>query len=177
MKLPQHQHLNYPPPPKKLDEIDPYLTWETPVLKTGRTPDCFNYKPRYNKSIDNKLIVSVGSHADVVLKVINVQTNRCIRCVYIRSGDKFTIRNIPEGIYYTKIAYGSDCKQKNIDGKCIDKFTSNALYKRGEELLDYNLEYSDDGYQIPSFSLSLDVIYTEGHTYETNTINEDDFNQ
>lgn len=163
-----------------------YSHWDAKNYETGSSPGCYNFTPRYNKSLNNKLEISVGSHTDVALKLISFSTRKCIRYVYIQSDDVYSIRNIPEGKYYLKIAYGKDWRQKIINGKCVGKFVSNALYKKGDEILDFNKVYegmrtegdiSYRNYQVPSYSLKLDVIDTDfSDEFKTNVISEDEFN-
>ena len=66
-----------------------------------------------------------------------------------------------------------------MDGQpnCTGRFTKNTLFEKGEDILDYNLVYSGNGYQVPSFSLKLDVIITEDrmNSFNTDKINENDF--
>ena len=81
-------------------------------------PDCYNFKPIYS-NIDNYLKVDVGNNTDVAIKVINAKTDVCIRFVYINSNSSFKITNIPEGIFYLKIAYGKDWYMKNENGKNV----------------------------------------------------------
>lgn len=185
--------LNYqiPPPPSALginnSNEDLYRDWNKIDLKTGSRPDCFNFEPKYDYDLDNRLSVKVGSNTDVVIKIIDLESNLCIRYVYIRSNSTFDIRNIPQGKYYLKIAYGSDWRQKVENGECKGKFVKNALYKRGEEILDFNKkfkgvtndgEYEYTNYEIPSFSLSLDVISSafDSNNFDTNVITEEEFN-
>lgn len=187
---------NYSLKPLKIQPIKPsnslpvedYSSWNKPDLKNGTSPDCYNYTPVFDYSLDNSLEVKVGANTDVVIKLIDAKTNRCIRYVYIRQGTTFAIVNIPEGKYYTKIAYGSDWRQKIINEKCIGKFLTNVLYKKGEEILDFYKVYKGKviegdreytNYEIPSYSLFLDVKYSDYNTenYNTNTISESEFNQ
>lgn len=167
---------------------DPYADWDRVDLRTGKSPGCFNYTPVYDYSIDNKLTVTVGSNTDVVLKLCNYQNGKCIRYIYIRSGNTFNITHIPQGKYYTKIAYGHDWRQKIIDGQCIGKFSKNALYKKGDQVLNFFVQhtgntiegdYEYENYNIPSFSLTLDVVTTDFDTniYHTGSISEDEFNK
>ena len=164
---------------------DKYLDWSTTNYTTGNSPGCYNFTPKYNRSIDNKLEVSVGSNTDAVIKLINVKSERCIRYTYIRSGETYNITHIPQGKYYLKIAYGKDWRQKIDNGVCKGKFVVNSLYKKGE-ILDFNKIYKGieviDGhrytnYSVPSFSLKLDVIAsdTSAH-FQTNNISEEEFN-
>ncbi len=172
--------------PSNTDSANNYSDWDAKDYETGSSPGCYNFTPRYNKSLNNRLEVSVGSNTDAVIKLINIQTHKCIRYVYVRRGDVYNIRNIPEGKYYLKIAYGKDWRQKVVDGKCVGKFVTNALYKKGEEILDFNKVYegiktegdnSFESYKVPSYSLKLDVIETDvADQFKTDEISERDFN-
>ncbi len=161
---------------KKMEDLTGY---EASNYSTGNTPDCFNFTPKYDYSLDNKLEVSVGSTTDVAIKLISYSTGKCIRYVYIRSGATYDLTHIPQGKYYTKIAYGTDWRQKIVNGKCIGKFVSNSLYKKGSKVLNFNKIYKGADQYIPSFSLELSVKSTsfDIDKYDTNNINEDDFNQ
>jgi len=163
-----------------------YSDWSTTNYTTGNSPSCYNFKPKFDRSINNRLEISVGSNTDAVVKLIDLETDKCIRYSYIRSDDTYTMRHIPQGKYYVKIAYGKDWRQKITDDKCKGKFIMNALYKKGSEILDFNKIYEGvktvDGesyrnYSIPSYSLKLEVVDvdTSSH-FQTNAISEDDFN-
>jgi curved DNA-binding protein CbpA len=162
--------------------------WSSTSYSTGSTPSCYNFRAKYDRSLDNRLEVSVGSNDDVVLKMINTLTDKCIRYVFIRSGDTFNITNIPQGKYYLKIAYGRDWRQKILNGKCIGRFIEDAFYKKGDDTLDFYKKYegavtNHDGiayerYQVPSFSLKLDVIKSaySNDQFQSSNISEIDFN-
>lgn len=153
--------------------------WEAVDIKTGSTPNCFKFKSKFDKSIDNKLEISVGIHSDVVIKLINVSTNKCIRYVFIKAGDTYAMRNIPEGVYITKIAYGQEWRQKIINNGCIGKFIHKPLYKKGDDKLDFRLIHNKNGYQIPFYKLTLDVVNLEkdDKRYDTDYISEEYFNE
>ena len=171
---------------QSVNPSEDYSDWDEKNYETGSSPGCYNFTPRYNKSLNNRLEISVGSHTDVALKLISFSTGKCIRYVFIRSGDVYNIKNIPQGKYYLKIAYGKDWRQKIINGKCVGKFVSNALYKKGDEILDFNKVYegiqtednnSYKSYKVPSYSLKLDVSDTDfSDKFETDIISEDEFN-
>lgn len=110
---------NIEPEVAKPSYVDPILQdsinlinagYEIRQLKNGAEPDCFNYTPR-KSSIDNKLEVYVGYGSDVAVKLIDKETENCIRYFYVNSGSTYTIRGIPQGIYYLKLAYG---KQRQL---------------------------------------------------------------
>lgn len=164
-----------------------YSLWDKTNYQTGQSPECFNYEYLRDLSIDNRLQIKVGRSIDVVLKLISLETDQCIRYVYIRAGETYSIRNIPEGKYYTKIAYGKDWRQTVKDGQCIGRFISRSLYKKGKEILDFNKifegvksdgENEYDSYSIPSFNLELDVVQSDlNGKFTTNSISEEEFNK
>ena len=150
--------------------------YDKTYLNIGEMPDCYNFKPIYS-NIDNYLKVDVGNNTDVAIKVINAKTDVCIRFVYINSNSSFKIKNIPEGIFYLKIAYGKDWYMKNENGKCVGKFTSGALYEKGQDLMDFNVQKTSTGESIPYFKLKLDVVTTDfKNAFDTKNISEDEFN-
>ena len=150
--------------------------YNSTFLNVGEMPDCYNFKPIYS-SIDNYLKVDVGNNTDVAIKVINAKTDVCIRFVYINSNSSFKIKNIPEGIFYLKIAYGKDWYMKNENGKCVGKFTSGALYEKGQDLMDFNVQKTSTGESIPYYELKLDVVTTDfNNAFDTKNISEDEFN-
>jgi hypothetical protein len=103
----------------------------------------------------------------------------CIRMVYIRSNETFYLKNVPEGRYYLKIAYGKDWRQSIVNNQCIGKFIKNVQYEKGEEVLDFNLQKTYNGVNVPYFELSLNVITTQykKDSYNADNISEKEFNK
>jgi len=151
--------------------------WEEVKIFTGQSPGCINYSNQFDFSIDNFLRVSVGNNTDIVLKIHNNSSGKCIRCVYISAGGDFYISNIPEGYYTLKIAFGKKWSRRNSDlNNCESKFTENAMYEEGENILDFTLKYTNDGYQIPSYELYLDVYTTnQNKGFDSRKISEEEF--
>ncbi|TAH22184.1 MAG: J domain-containing protein [Cytophagales bacterium] len=151
--------------------------WEETEVHNGQLPSCYNFIPK-KSSIDNYLEVHVGGGTDVAIKVMNLQTEKCIRYVFINNGSTYKIRNIPEGVYYLKIAYGKDWFSKVENEQCVGKFIRNPMYEKGSDLMDFSLQHTSDGYRIPSFQLKLDVIATNTvNTFSSQDISESEFNQ
>ena len=96
--------------------------WEEKGMENGLMPSCYNFKPKSDKSIDNNLEINVGGGTDVVVKLMNVKSEKCIRYVFINSGSSYQIRNIPQGVYYLKIAYGKEWLSKIENNQCLGKF-------------------------------------------------------
>lgn len=151
--------------------------WEETDINNGQLPACYNFKPK-KSNINNYLEVHVGGGTDVAIKVMNLETDKCIRYVFINSGSTYKIRNIPEGRYYLRIAYGKDWFSKVEQDQCIGKFLRNPMYEKGSDVMDFNLQYNDRGYSIPSFQLKLDVIASATmNTFNSQNISETEFNQ
>lgn len=177
---PTSSHIPKLTPEQKLQQEKEILIeegWLETEISNGPLPACYNFIPKKSK-IDNYLEVLVGGGTDVAIKVMSLQTDKCVRYVFINSGSTYRIRNIPEGTYYLKIAYGKEWFSKIEGGKCIGRFIRNPLYEKGEEIMDFNLQYTSKGYRIPSFQLKLDVIATNPmNTFDSQKISENEFNQ
>ena len=113
---------------------------------------------KYNYKIDNYLRIDATGSSDVVVKIINSATEECIRCVFINGGSNYEIVNIPEGIYYLKIAYGYDWSKKVSGSFCFAKFMRDVHYQIGNDQLDYFLKDYGSSYDVPSFELVLKVL-------------------
>jgi hypothetical protein len=151
--------------------------WEGKGMENGLMPSCYNFKPKSDKSIDNNLEINVGGGTDVVVKLMNVKSEKCIRYVFINSGSSYQIRNIPQGVYYLKIAYGKEWLSKIENNQCIGKFIRNPMYEKGEDIMDFTIQKTYDGYSIPSFKLSLDVVSSNlTNSFSSHNISENDFN-
>lgn len=158
---------------------DKYADWEKKTYNSGSTPDCENVIPEYDYDLENHLKVEVGSHTDVVIKMMRKTSfgDKCIRVVYVNTGDTYYMKNIPEGLYYLKIAYGKDYRQGVVDGKCYIKFVDNAIYEKGKDILDFNVIRTSRGTKVPYFELFLDVVTTtNANQFKTGNISEAEFN-
>ncbi len=154
--------------------------WISRKYETGDTPACDNAIAEYDKNLDNHLKVTVNSNSDVVLKLMKKQAagDLCIRTLFIENNDFTVMKNIPEGKYYLKIAYGTDWRQKKIGGKCIGRFAENAQYEIGKQVLNFKIIQLSNRVDIPSYSLTLGTKATEGisPTFTTDNISETEFN-
>jgi len=150
--------------------------WRETSINNGQMPSCYNFTPKKGK-FSNMLEVQVGSGTDVVIKLMNQETDKCVRYVFINSGTTYKITNIPEGLYYLKIAYGKDWFSKIEAEKCIGKFLKNPLYEKGTDIMNFNIQIDGDSYSIPSYQLQLDVISANiENPFDSQNISEGEFN-
>jgi hypothetical protein len=81
------------------------------ITQNSQLPSWYNFKPK-KENIKNHLEVVVGSGTDISIKVMNINKDNCVRCVFINSSSTYGIDIIPEGKYYLKIAYGKNWLSK-----------------------------------------------------------------
>ncbi|MFD2565083.1 SH3 domain-containing protein [Aquimarina rubra] len=166
--------------PSKVTREDKFASWEKKTYKSGATPKSFNFKGKFEYKLDNYLKVEVGKNTDVVVKLVKMgktaKDDETVRIVYINSNQTQFIRNIPEGEYYCVIAYGKEWKESpSKNGKKQGTFTKNPLYEKGQDILDFNTIKTDDGINVPSYSLSLDLM-PNGTLYNNDAEDQDNIN-
>lgn len=150
--------------------------YEKVGIINGIMPNCYNYSPKFG-DVENELAVTVGGGTDVAIKLMSVTSGKCIRYVFINSRSTYSIKNLPEDSYYLKMAYGHQWLAKTNNGLCEGRFLSDAKYEKGKDILEFNRKETVGGYQIPSFSLKLDVISSvTDNTFNSADISESDFN-
>lgn len=161
-----------------------YSTESEPVytkvlVQNGNISDCLGISPKYDNSIKTKLIIS-AELTDVAVKLFDYETDRCIRFVFINDGATYTVKNIPEGKYYLKIAYGNDWSVKEGDPICKGRFTSHASFKKDYDTYDFNIKrYANGNTSTPYYTLKLYRTYSSENSYNSstgNSISETDFN-
>ena len=147
-------------------------------MKNGNIK-CPNVQPVYDYEINTRLIIS-ASMTDVAVKLFEYSSDNCIRYVFVRDGTTFTIKNIPEGRYYIKIAYGYDWTTYNDEPLCKGHFNSSASYKKSNDIYDFTKKTYEDGrVDIPYYRLKLYRRYSSDNTEsstQSNTISPNDFN-
>jgi len=141
---------------------------------------CDDFTPKYNYDLNNYFQLNAGEGRDIVVKLMkknNGGKDECIRSVYVEANSELKIRNIPEGVYYVKVAYGNGWELRNINSICYGKFEQDAIYEKGVDLFDYNVVKTDKGHQVPSYQLTLEIISNnpEGKVVQ-NQISEEEFN-
>lgn len=152
--------------------------WIQKNIYSGQKPECIYCSPKYDILNENFLRVSISNNSDVIIKLHNYNTGECIRCVFVSAGDTYEIKNIPEGIYTVKIAYGNNWAVNKSDYgfSCKGKFLDDAFYQEGENLLDFNLVYYNEGYEVPSYEIRLEVkTHNKSNEFDTHKISEEEF--
>lgn len=128
-------------------------------LKNGASPySAYIGKNKYDKSIDNYILIKNGSKSDVVVLLYNILSNTCARNTYIQAGVNFKIRNIPQGIYKMKCFYGNDWNPNlTMPNDIIGGFETDVSFSEtGEnDYFDMYLKEDESGTSIPNYTVTL----------------------
>lgn len=96
---------NAGPTPSQQKLID--AGWRTNETPGEELSEDFGIKPVYGTQ-DNYFDITMGSGCNMAVKIMDLNTDKCIRYVYVAENSTTTVHEIPQGIYYLKLAYGND---------------------------------------------------------------------
>lgn len=124
--------------------------------------------------LDNYFDVKMGTGSDLVLKIIDLSKNKCIRYIYVKENSEFTISQIPQGKYQLLLAYGKNWMTKKDDnGGCIGKFSNNVHYEQSIDIFDFGKKNSKD---MVNYLITINVQENPHATnFNTEKICEDQF--
>lgn len=107
----------------------------------GELPSSYGIKPKYGLQ-DNYFDINMGEGGNIVVKIIDLSNDRCIRYCYVSENASITINQIPQGQYYLMIAYGYDWMEKEENGFTHGKFTRNCYYEKSVDVFDFGKKNS-----------------------------------
>jgi uncharacterized protein YgiM (DUF1202 family) len=121
--------------------IRPDLEWQKVPHNTGERPACENISEQfeYAKNHSEYEIKNDMFSDDAIVKLYRIVGNKevCIRSVFVKHRESFTMSNIPLDFYRVRYATGSNFVKQTIGGKCKVKFLRDANYYEIEEILDF----------------------------------------
>ncbi len=120
-------------------------------------PTCPNQQGKYDRNLDNFLKLTSGQNAEVIVNIISEETSKSVRVVHLKRDQTRYVRNIPEGKYEIHIAYGEGYSEKTEGGRCIAFFKNEKFTETGGQTLDFYTIKTDQGRNVPSYNLVLDV--------------------
>lgn len=142
------------------------------------TPPAGDLDPAYGVNAiyglqDNYFDIVVGSDICIAIKIMSVDTDKCIRYVYVPGNQTTTINNIPQGIYYLKLAYGYDWMRKRGDSHILGKFSRGVSYERSLSAYNFGMKNSRS---FINYTLKINVNDDSIlNNFETTSIDELDF--
>ncbi len=121
-------------------------------------PYCLNQDSQYDKKLHNYLKLTIGEKASIIVKLFNLATSDTIRTAYVPSNNTYKVKNIPPGEYQLKIIYGTDYIETSESGDCIAQFNTVHFTEIDTAILDFTPTQTATGMNVPSYTLSLDVL-------------------
>lgn len=157
------------PTPTQQKLLDAGWTVETPDEDLTEE---YGIKPIYGIQ-DNYFDIAIGSGCNVAVKIVDLRTDKCIRYVYVAENSTTTVQEIPQGVYYLKLAYGYDWMELDTETGKIGKFTRNVSYERSQDTFDFGVKNSRDEI---NYRLEINVIDSIlENNFLTCPINEEEF--
>ena len=144
---------------------------------TNETPDedmseDYGVKPIYGIQ-DNYFDIVMGNGCNVAVKIMELGTDKCIRYVYVAENTTTTVQEIPQGVYYLKLAYGYDWMEKETNDGKQGKFTRNVLYERSQDTFDFGTKNSREEI---NYRLDINVVDSKlENNFQTIPIDEKEF--
>lgn len=122
---------------------------------------------------DNYFDITMGKGCNVAIKIMDFKTDKCIRYVYVAENTTTTVQEIPQGIYYLKLAYGYDWMELDTDRGKLGKFTRNVAYERSQDTFDFGVKNSRDEI---NYQLEINVVNSKlENNFITTPITETEF--
>lgn len=147
--------------------ISESLPSQTPTPVTVRYSTGKNLIAPQNTGGRGTLEVSNGTSTDAIAKLVDSETNKTLRLVYIQANSSFTVKNIRVGNYILKFSLGSGYIPET------GKFQSSQSFSRFDETLHYGEYRVSGGIEWDNFSVTLNkVAYGNART---SSISQDDF--
>lgn len=122
---------------------------------------------------DNYFDITIGEGCNLAVKIMDVKTNKCIRYVYVAENTTTTVQDIPQGVYYLKLAYGLDWMKQETDSVTMGKFTRNVQYERSHNTFDFGVKNSRE-----EINYQLEINVVDSHlenNFKSSPISEEEF--
>lgn len=159
----------------KMTEAQQHLLdegWDFANPNGGELDEAYGVHPVYGIQ-DNYFDIVIGEGCSVAIKIVNASTDKCIRYVYVPENETVTVSQIPQGLYYLKLAYGRDWMEQKTDTMVHGKFTRGVFYERSTNSYDFGKKNSQD---FVTYRLEINVV--DGlveNNFHTEQITEEEF--
>ncbi len=146
--------------------------WKLYTPENGDLPSTYGITP-VKGLLDNYFDIEVGTGLNLAVKIVDAQTNKSIRYVFVRENTRTNISQVPPGQYYLKMAFGHDWMINDLDLQFRGKFTRDVSYEISEDFFDFG---QGNTFTAKSYSLRINMEKNELYTnFNTTTINESQF--
>lgn len=147
--------------------------WTAGPVENGDLSEKYGYEPKFGLQ-DNYFDITMGEGSSVAVKIMDVETDRCIRFVFVNENSTATVSQIPQGKYYLKLAYGRDWMQHDTDSVTVGKFTTHVFYEKSRNVFDFGQKNS---LREVNYELKINVRNASAeNNFSTEPISESEFN-
>ena len=147
--------------------------WTADPVENGDLSEKFGYNPKYGLQ-DNYFDITMGEGSCVAVKIIDIETDRCIRFVFVNENSTTTVSQIPQGKFYLKLASGRAWMQLETDSTIAGKFTTQAFYEKSRNVFDFGQKNSS---REVNYELKINVRDASAeNNFSTVPISESEFN-
>lgn len=123
--------------------------------------------------LDNYFDIALGEGCEMVLKIVDVETDKSIRYVFVNENSTTTITEIPTGKYYLKMAFGRGWMVRYEGEELTGKFTDDVSYEKSDEIFDFGEKNS---LEAVSYTLRIHVQHDSRYEgFATSEITEEEF--
>lgn len=136
--------------------------------------DCSDCKSRRDTVYNNTLILTSAENTYSVVRLIHIEKNECVRKIFIKPGESFTVENIPFGNYYVKFVIGSDWNF-NKKNHCKLNFKKEPFFMRLDKPLSYKKIKKGDSYELSEYTVKLGLGFSPTNA-ANKKISKGDFN-
>lgn len=113
------------------------------------------------------LLIENGTRNDAIAKLVDLNTGKTYKQIYIQAGNNFTINGIKSGTFVLKFSLG-----KNYSAE-TKRFTIDESFEKFDEILDFTVNRTANGVQWSNYRATLNPV-TYG-TATTSRIDANDF--
>lgn len=146
--------------------------WTLANLSDSELGEEYGINPVYGIQ-DNYFDITMGEGYNIVVKIVDAEKNKCVRCIVVHENSTTTINQIPQGRFYLKIAYGKDWMELRTSTLIIGKFTRNVFYERSRQIYDFGKKNSREEV---NYELKINVKNeTSMNNFETTPISEEEY--
>jgi hypothetical protein len=122
--------------------------------------------------------VKNGTSQDAVVIFIDLSTEACVRNVYIKAQNNYTIKQMPGKVYKMKCYYGNDWDSglNNGPGFPVGGFRRNVYFttpRSSRDYFDMRKEETEKGYNYPTYTVTLHKV--KNGNMSTKDITKQDF--
>lgn len=123
--------------------------------------DCINQNSMYDYKLDNYIEIIVGKNTEVIVDLVDIETEKTVRTVHIKRMEEYHLKHIPEGKYRMHIVYGDEYAEETSNGICKGFFKKQTSTEVDKNILDTYIVKTSGGLNVPSYSISLDLPESE----------------